>query len=317
MRLALPASMALHVALLAAAWMVVSAAAPSDDQSLEAVAVDIVSLESFVTVAAESVPMSASQTLVSAGSASAVQPSKPTEMLEPAEHEPAEAVPPSSVKPVTAEAVEADALPPVSALAVAEAVDAAPVAAAPVAESVAVTPAVATDAAKPVETTKVAAIEPPPSLDAQEEPEAKPVKEPVKKAAKKTEPKKVKKPAAPVQQGKGGTADADAASSAAAASKASKAGEGNGEVSKYPGLVQRKLRRALRAAEARGEVLVHFVVAQSGDVSSISVVKSSGNPALDKEAIATVRRAAPFPPIPESANRATWTFSMPVDFVKG
>lgn len=320
MRLALPTSMALHAGLLAAAWMAISAAAPSDDQSLEAVAVQIVSIESFVSVATESVPMSASQTLVSAGSASAMQPSNPTKMLEPAEQEPVAAVPPSSVKPVTAETVEADAPPPVSLLAVAKAVEADPATAAPVAEPVAVTPEAATEATKPLETTKIAAIEPPPSLEAQEEPEAKPVKEPVKKTAKKAEPKKVKKPAAPTQQGKGGTAEADAASSSAAASKAAKAGEGNGEVSKYPGQVQRKLRRALRfpkgAGSARGEVQVQFVVARSGAASSISVVKSSGSPVLDKEAIATVKRAAPFPPIPQTAGRSSWTFTMPLMFAR-
>lgn len=314
MRLALPASMALHVALLAAAWMAVSAAAQSEDQSLEAVAVDIVSLESFVSVAPESVPMSASQTLVSAGSANAVQPSRPDEPLKPADEELEAALPPASAKPVAAEPVEKAEPASISALSVTEAVEVAPV------DPIAAPSDTNAETAKPLETKKVAAIELPPALEALEQPEAEPAKTPTKTAKKKAEPKKIKKPAAPSQPGKGGAAEADAASSAAAASKASKAGEGNGEVSKYPGLVQKKLRRALRfpkgAGSARGEVQVQFVVARSGAASSISVVKSSGSPVLDKEAIATVKRAAPFPPIPDSADRSSWTFTMPLMFAR-
>lgn len=93
---------------------------------------------------------------------------------------------------------------------------------------------------------------------------------------------------------------------------------GNAAVSNYPGKVVRKLRRAIRyPAEARrkrlrGEALVTFVVSRNGSARSIRVVRSSGSAILDKAALATVRRAAPFPPIPD--NRSRWKFTVPIAF---
>src|SRR5690606_20981524 len=84
---------------------------------------------------------------------------------------------------------------------------------------------------------------------------------------------------------------------------------GNAALSNYPGKVVAKLRRVLRyPREAQrdritGEVRVSFVVAESGAVSSIRVVASSGYPVLDRAAVETVQRAAPFPAIPQEAGR--------------
>jgi protein TonB len=95
---------------------------------------------------------------------------------------------------------------------------------------------------------------------------------------------------------------------------------GNASVSNYPGKVASKLRRSLRyPAEAkrqklRGTVQVSFVVSASGGVGSVRVVSSSGSSVLDKAAVETVRRAAPFPAIPEGAGRSTWPFSVPLAF---
>jgi protein TonB len=57
---------------------------------------------------------------------------------------------------------------------------------------------------------------------------------------------------------------------------------------------------------------VSFVVRSDGDVSSVRLVRSSGSPDLDKTAVAIIRRAAPFPPIPPEADRATWAFTLPI-----
>jgi protein TonB len=97
---------------------------------------------------------------------------------------------------------------------------------------------------------------------------------------------------------------------------------GNAAVSNYPGKIVAKLRRALRyPSEARGRRLngvaqVRFVVGSSGDVGSVGLAASSGSPILDEAAIATVHRAAPFPPIPEGAGRSSWTFTVPLAFVR-
>jgi protein TonB len=51
-----------------------------------------------------------------------------------------------------------------------------------------------------------------------------------------------------------------------------------------------------------GSTMVSFVVGANGGLRSLRVSGSSGNPRLDQLALATVRNAAPFPPIPQ--NRA-------------
>jgi protein TonB len=161
---------------------------------------------------------------------------------------------------------------------------------------------------------------------------AKPAGKPEKQATKST-----KKPARTTARrsapGSGGGDSADAkrgvsegrrdgrsASSDDNARQASAAG--NAAVSNYPGKVVSKLRHALRyPPEARGRRLngvaqVQFVVGSSGDVGSVRLAGSSGSPILDEAALATVRRAAPFPPIPEGAGRSSWTFTVPLAFVR-
>jgi len=63
-------------------------------------------------------------------------------------------------------------------------------------------------------------------------------------------------------------------------------------------------------------VQVRFVVGSSGDVGSVGLAASSGSPILDKAALAAVQRAAPFPPIPEGAGRSSWSFTVPLAFVR-
>jgi len=143
---------------------------------------------------------------------------------------------------------------------------------------------------------------------------------PKKKPAPQAQEAPQKKKPKPAPSGNGGADEADAQASAASnASKGSSAGAG-GSADKYPGKVLAKLRRALRyprnAGGATGEVSVAFTVSAGGSVSGIRVVGSSGNAALDQAAIATVQRAAPFPPIPAEAGRSSWTFTMPLGFVR-
>ncbi|WP_186395847.1 energy transducer TonB [Stappia sp. TSB10GB4] len=92
---------------------------------------------------------------------------------------------------------------------------------------------------------------------------------------------------------------------------------GNAEASNYMGQIYRKVNRAKRRGSVgrqRGEALIAFVVASNGSLSGVRVARSSGNEAIDREAVNTVQRAQPFPPIPPQARRNTWTFTVPIAF---
>lgn len=169
-------------------------------------------------------------------------------------------------------------------------------------------------------------------------PEEKPEPEKVEKPdpEKKVEPKKKPEKKKPVRKMAGESGkekesankgQADGVENAVASSATGKKGtraqqSGNAVSSNYKGKVQAKLNRVRRSSprvngeSLRGAVTVRFVVAASGAVSSISVVRSSGSPTLDETALDTVRRAAPFPKIPESEGVASWPFVIPIVFAR-
>jgi periplasmic protein TonB len=61
-----------------------------------------------------------------------------------------------------------------------------------------------------------------------------------------------------------------------------------------------------------GTVLVRFTVGPDGKLLSRTVEKSSGSKVLDDAAVATLDRAAPFPPVPQ--NLAPIEVSVPFEF---
>lgn len=210
-----------------------------------------------------------------------------------------------------------------------KAVEAATAAEVQASETVAALEAVPLPSARPVEPTKaaepvrVAAVDPAPEL-----PRREPLK-PQVQPAKKKKPEQAKKKPAPQAPGNGGQSQAEARKGTAAGrtegeqaeageSRGKAMREGNASASNYPGKVVSKLRRSLRyPAEAkrqkiRGEVHVAFTVSSGGGVSGVRVVRSSGSPVLDRAALDTVQRAAPFPPIPDG--RANWPFTVPLAF---
>lgn len=67
-------------------------------------------------------------------------------------------------------------------------------------------------------------------------------------------------------------------------------------------------------AGGSGSVMAIFTVSRSGGVSGARVSHSSGNAALDNEAVATIRRAAPLPPIPPEIPQSSLTFPVPFSF---
>lgn len=81
-------------------------------------------------------------------------------------------------------------------------------------------------------------------------------------------------------------------------------GAGEGRGGDWRVLLLRKIEGAKRyPARARrlgmeGVTEVQFRITPDGTVEGVSVVKSSGFPLLDQESLETIKRAAPFPPIP-------------------
>lgn len=77
---------------------------------------------------------------------------------------------------------------------------------------------------------------------------------------------------------------------------------GQAAAANYPGQVLRQITGLRRQrAPARGVVTVRFSIAGSGALADVAVAQSSGSAALDGMALDHIRRAAPFPPPPASA----------------
>ncbi|GEM_PF-4054873 len=64
------------------------------------------------------------------------------------------------------------------------------------------------------------------------------------------------------------------------------------QAKKYPPLA--------RLRKIEGVVHVSFVIMPNGNLSEVKLLQSSGSPILDEEALATLRRAEPFPYYPKS-----------------
>ena len=310
MQRALPGSLLVHAAVLGIALVGFSWPEPDDAPAAEAVNVSIISMSSVSANATEVVQSDSTVNLVSSG-VTAVAPST----IEPIEPMPVDEIEP--VEPPSQEPAESEPQPPVE-------VDLQAALAEPAIEVVALSsPAISSLASQPVAATAPATVEPlsSPELKAAPMPQMlsfertgrptypKPTPEPSQQTARPVAPQ-------PSQSGNGGVNESDAV--AAAGSTAQQAGSGNGgdaEVAQYPGDILRKLRRALRSTNgSRGEVVVRFTVLADGRVSAVSIGRSSGNAAVDQAGLATVSRAAPFPPIPPGANRSDWTFDVPLAF---
>jgi periplasmic protein TonB len=94
-------------------------------------------------------------------------------------------------------------------------------------------------------------------------------------------------------------------------------GQGASENQNYKGIVFGKIGGArafpdsARANHETGQAIVSFTVGDNGEIVAISLAQSSGFADLDAEAMAMVKRVAPFPPPPASADR---TFAAAIAF---
>lgn len=98
-------------------------------------------------------------------------------------------------------------------------------------------------------------------------------------------------------------------------------GQGNPKAkSAYTSKIRQKLVRLLKyppeakAKRLSGVTTVNFTVNRQGAVISSRLVKSSGNEAFDREALAVLKRASPFSPMPEELSESTLSLTVPISF---
>jgi TonB family protein len=82
----------------------------------------------------------------------------------------------------------------------------------------------------------------------------------------------------------------------------------------YDNRVWAALARHKPKASQNGSAIVSFVIGTSGELRSVQVNRTSGNPRLDQMALATVRNAAPFPLPPEKRSGAPRSYSIRIYF---
>lgn len=82
----------------------------------------------------------------------------------------------------------------------------------------------------------------------------------------------------------------------------------------YRSMLSAHINRFKRPAGGRGTAVVSFVVDRSGRVVSRSLARSSGNSAVDAEAMATIARAAPMPAFPAAVTQSRLTFAQAIHF---
>ncbi|HEU5273884.1 MAG TPA: energy transducer TonB [Xanthobacteraceae bacterium] len=81
------------------------------------------------------------------------------------------------------------------------------------------------------------------------------------------------------------------------------------QIERHKGYSQRALAR-----RETGTAQLSFSIDREGRLLQNRIVRSSGSEALDEEAMATLRRAQPFPPPPRDLDGATFDFTVPVKF---
>jgi protein TonB len=111
---------------------------------------------------------------------------------------------------------------------------------------------------------------------------------------------------------KGGTTSKSKAGKGTGSGRASAS---RGSILTYAALVRARVAANKPSGSGlRGTAVVAFGVTPSGDLRYARVVRSSGNAALDRLALAAVRRSAPFPTPPAGAASTQLRFSIPFDF---
>jgi protein TonB len=69
-----------------------------------------------------------------------------------------------------------------------------------------------------------------------------------------------------------------------------------------------------RSRHEEGLVIVHVTIQRDGHIAAMSIEHGSGFEALDREALATLKRADPLPPVPAGVPGTTMELSFPLRF---
>ncbi|MQB42240.1 TonB family protein [Rhizobium sp. ICMP 5592] len=244
----------------------------------------------------------------------------------------AEAVQPKTVQPTTAEPAEAEAAQPVETV---DPVQPTPETAQQVSPETVVTPEPEILASQmPAETTVVqpanaepVEIQPTETTQAAEPPAevVTPVDKPVQRPKSVDKPKDIKKQpqkVAKVRAGSNGDSQEDskrgssegtetAQSDKNSQSDARRTGSGNAAIANYRGKVEARLKRYMARLSSKHQqqgltLVVSLVIGSGGELRSLSLVRSSGDPELDQAAMEQIRRAAPFPALPPEWGKPTW-----------
>lgn len=72
---------------------------------------------------------------------------------------------------------------------------------------------------------------------------------------------------------------------------------------------------AARRAGIQGRLLIRFVINQNGSLASVNILRTSGSPLLDQEAVRAIRNASPFPPLPARMNTKTLTVTATFEYL--
>ena len=71
---------------------------------------------------------------------------------------------------------------------------------------------------------------------------------------------------------------------------------------------------AMASKRIGGIVTVNFTIDRGGNVISFRMASGSGQPALDEETIALLKRCSPFPDMPKELSQTTINLTMPIQF---
>jgi protein TonB len=165
-------------------------------------------------------------------------------------------------------------------------------------------------------------VEAPPSIDAHDFAQAKPLVPPPPAPAQRAQtaavqPPPVKRPATP--QARPGAAAGSAGPAPSAALRSDHA-QRRSEEDYFWQLVRRisqyRFYSRSQGNVARGMVVTRMTIARDGQLLDVALLKSSGVPSLDQAVVETIRRASPFAPLPAELASDRRTFVVPINYTR-
>lgn len=113
----------------------------------------------------------------------------------------------------------------------------------------------------------------------------------------------------------------NAAGTIAASPQAITDEDGEKTMLRYTDMIRQRIQEAIiyphqaRKDGIEGRPYIRFSINPYGEVTSLELVRSSGFAILDEEALAAIRRASPFPKIPQSLGKQSLTYVQGLTFM--